>query len=288
MKQMILVSTISILAACNTASNSPQTADTRPIDKTLVIGDEKQISSESLPSEIKVRVTISSRADLHVKAGDKLKSGDVIADRTRERNALENQKRQVENSLRRLQILLASRGEELQKPVLPEASFAEQQAAISRAAVLLEAAKRNIRTQENRIEEIKRLPFPADLSKITQHETARLKLLQGELLEAESNLALEKAKLETARANRTYTEQKDAIEIQKQKIAQNEQRLSLETQIAGLEAQITNLDSQIAALSAVRAPFAGTIKKINWEGQNNAEINVVIVVDVDDSDSSTK
>lgn len=117
---------------------------------------------------------------------------------------------------------------------------------------------------------------------------ARLALLKGELLEAESNLALERAKLETAKANRNYTEQKDALEIQKAKITIGEQRVSVETQIAQLEAQITNLNRQIIALAAVRAPFAGTIKKIIWEGQINDEITVVISVDLSDSDSCAK
>jgi hypothetical protein len=64
--------------------------------------------------------------------------------------------------------------------------------------------------------------------------------------------------------------------------------LTLETNIAQLEAQITNLNAQIVALSAVRAPFAGTIKKISWEGQTNDEINVVILVDVDDDNSDSR
>ena len=94
---------------------------------------------------------------------------------------------------------------------------------------------------------------------------------------------LERAKLETAKANRNYAEQKDQLEINKSKISAREQRITIEAQITQIEANITNLNVQIVALSAVRAPFAGTIKKINWEGQTNAEINVVITVDVDDN-----
>ncbi|MGI8640723.1 MAG: hypothetical protein ACR2MG_12360 [Pyrinomonadaceae bacterium] len=94
-------------------------------------------------------------------------------------------------------------------------------------------------------------------------------------------------KLETAKANRNYTEQKDAFEINKAKIIIGEQRVTIETQITQLEAQITNLNASIILLSKVRAPFAGTVKKISWEGQTNDEITVVISVDVDDSNSST-
>ncbi|MBA3694451.1 MAG: hypothetical protein H0W77_13615, partial [Acidobacteria bacterium] len=115
-----------------------------------------------------------------------------------------------------------------------------------------------------------------------------LALLKGELLEAESNLALERAKLETVKANRNYTEQKDTLEIEKAKITVGEQRITIETSITQIEVQITNLNARIITLSAVRAPFAGTVKKISWEGQTNDEITVVISVDVSDSDSRAK
>ncbi len=153
------------------------------------------------------------------------------------------------------------------------------------SAILVETAKRSIKLQESRIAEIKNLPFPGDLSKITQHKTARLSLLKGELLETESNLALERAKLETAKANRSYAEQNDALDIQKAKIIASEQRVAIETNTAQFEAQIIR---QIIALAAVRAPFNGTVKKIFWEGQTDDEITVVISVDVDDSDSRAK
>lgn len=250
---------------------------------------ETETSKEKIsdnPRTLKIRVSISRREDLRVKVGEKIKAGDVIADRNKERNALIVQKQQAEITLKRLQTLQRSKSEELHKPVMPDASFAESQAAIRRAQIFVEAAKRNIKLQKTRISQIENLPFPGDLSKIRQHEAARLDLLKGELLEAESNLALERAKLETAKANRNYSEQKDALEIQKQKITLNEQRLTLETNIAQFEAQITNLNGQIVALSAVRVPFAGTIKKISWEGQTNDEINVVILVDVDDDSES--
>jgi len=287
MKRFFLI--ISVCFLC--ASCRKQTTDT-PVEsvprKTITLGADDVPTSENLPESIKVRVVISRREDLRVKVGDKLKAGDVIADRDKERNALEAQKRQAELSLERLKNLMMLKTENLQKPIMPDASFAEFEANIRRAALLVEAAKRNIKLQESRIVEIKKLPFPGDVSKITQHETARLALLKGELLEAESNLALERAKLETVKANRNYTEQKDALEIEKAKITASEQRITIETSITQIEVQITNLNARIITLSAVRAPFAGTVKKISWEGQTNDEITVVISVDVSDSDSRAK
>lgn len=285
MKRFFLIFCICFLLSCQKQTTDAP-AETTP-RKTITLGDEKP-TGENLPESIKVRVVISRREDLRVKVGQKLKSGDVIADRNKERDALEAQKQQAELSLDRLKNLMFLKTEELQKPITPVASFAEFEANIRRASVLVDAAKRNIKLQENRIEQIEKLPFPGDMSKITQHETARLALLKGELLEAESNLALERAKLETAKASRNYSEQKDALEIQKAKITIGENRLTIETQITQLEAQITNLNGQIIALSAVHAPFAGTIKKITWEGQTNDEITVVISVDVSDSDSRAK
>jgi len=276
----LLIITLTILTACKTAE-TPKSAETVQSEKPLTIGDDKQFLSDSLPSEIKVRVVISRSEDLRVVVGQKIKTGDVIADQKRERDALLMQKQQATLALERMKKLMWLKDENLEKPVLPDASFAEYEAAINRAAVTVETAKRSINLQAMRIKEIESLPFPVDLTKVKQHESARLNLLNSELLAAESNLNLERAKLETAKANRIYAEQKDQLEIQKSKIAVREQRITLEAQITQIEATITNLNVQIVALSAVRSPFAGTVKKINWEGQNNAEINVVITVDVD-------
>lgn len=285
MKRFFLIFGICFLLSCQKqTTDAPAESVPR---KTITLGDEKP-TGENLPESIKIRVVISRREDLRVKVGQKLKSGDVIADRNKERDAIEAQKRQAELSLERLKNLMLLKTEELNKPIMPGASFAEYEANILRASVSVEAAKRNIKLQESRIEEIEKLPFPGDMSKITQHETARLALLKGELLGAESNFALERAKLETAKANRFYAEQKDALEINKTKITIGEQRITIETQITQLELQITNLNASIIALAAVRAPFAGTIRKITWEGQTNDEITVVISVDVDDSNSRAK
>jgi hypothetical protein len=287
MKRFFLIIGFCFLCASCQKQTTDAPAETIP-RKTITLGADEKPTGENLPESIKVRVQISRREDLRVKVGDQLKTGDIIADRTTERNALEAQKRQAELALERLKKLMILKTENLQKPIMPDASFAEFEANIRRAQVLFEAAKRNIKLQESRIEEIKKLPFPGDMSKITQHETARLALLKGELLEAESNLALERAKLETAKANRSYAEQKDALEIQKAKITIGEQRVIIVSNITQLEAQITNLNASIIALSAVHAPFAGTVKKISWEGQTNDEITVIISVDVSDSDSRAK
>lgn len=286
MKLWLLIITLTTLTACKTA-DIPKSAETVQSEKPLTIGDEKTSSGESFPNEIKVRVTISRPEDLRVKVGEKINTGDRLADRKRERDALLMQKQQAELALERMKKLMYLKDEYLEKPILPDVSFAEYQAAINRASVAVEAARRAVILQESRIREIEKLPFPVDLTKVKQHESARLDLLKGELLAAESNLNLERAKLETAKANRTYAEQKDRLEIQKSKITMREQRITIEAQTTQLEANITNLNIQIIALSAVRTPFAGTIKKINWEGQTNAEINVVIVVAVD-SDSESK
>jgi len=268
-------------------SVEPTANNAKPLSPFILETETAKEKTSDNPRTLKIRVSISRREDLRVKVGDELNVGDVIADRSRERNSFVLQRQQAEITLNRLQTLKAARALTLQKPVMPDASFAENEAAIQKSQIFVDAAKRNIGLQETRISQIENLPFPGDLSKIKQHETARLALLKGELLEAESNLALERAKLETAKANRDYAKQKDALEIQKQKIALNEQRVTIETNIAQFEAQITNLNGQIIALSAVRVPFAGTIKKITWEGQTNDEINVVILVDVD-NDSESK
>jgi hypothetical protein len=282
-KAKLTVCLIWLMVSFACAAKTERSVQEKP--KTINLAEDETEDRKKVldsPRSIKISVTISRREDLRVSVGDKLSAGDVIADRTRERNALLAQKSQAEKSLERLYALQKLKNDNLQKPILPDASFAEHEAAIRRAQILVDAAKRNIGLQEIRLKQIENLPFPADLSKVREHEKAKLELLKNELLQTESSLALEKGKLITAKANRAYAEQKDALEIQKSITLRNEQRINLETQITQIETQVINLDSQILLLSAVRAPFAGVVKKISWEGQTNAEINVVISVDVDD------
>lgn len=278
-KAKLAVCLIWLVSSAACAGKTAQSVQDAP--KTINLAEDETERKADAPRSIKIKVSISRREDLRVSVGDRLQAGDVIADRTRERNALLAQKSQAEKSLERLKSLQRLKSENLQKPVLPDAAFAENIAAIGRAQISVDGAKRNINLQKLRLDQIENLPFPADLTKVKEHERAKLGLLENELSQIEANLALEKGKLETAKANRVYMEEKDRLEIQKSKIASEEQRVNLETFISQLEAQIAGLDSQILLLSAVRAPFAGRVKKISWEGQNNAEINVVISVDVD-------
>ena len=65
-------------------AETPNRAEIVQSEKPLTIGDDNQFLSDSLPSVIKVRVAISRSEDLRVSVGQKIKTGDVIADRKRE------------------------------------------------------------------------------------------------------------------------------------------------------------------------------------------------------------
>jgi len=269
------------VTACNRASS--QTSTTPPVPMLAsTVEDETPAPSHEQPNSprsIKVRVTINSPADLRVKAGQQIAEGDVMADRAAQRAGLLAQRQQAQLTLDRL-LHLAERSDTGDRPTLPTANFAEHEANIRRAELAHAAVVRAAEIQEKRINEIGKLPFPVDLEAVKQHETAKLAQLAQQEREAQANLELARAQLETARASRAYTESKDKLEIQRQHIAQSEQRQQRETLIAQTRAQLTTLDQQISALAAVRAPFGGTVKKIQWEGQSNAEISVVITVDV--------
>ncbi len=151
MKLWLLIITLTILTACKPAAPTDVSPDSMRSEKPLTIGDDKQFLSESLPSEIKVRVAISRSEDLRVVVGQKIKTGDVIADRKRERESLMMQKQQATLALERMKKLMWLKNENLEKPILPDGSFAEYQAAINRAAVTVETAKRSINLQAMRI-----------------------------------------------------------------------------------------------------------------------------------------
>ena len=105
--------------------------------------------------------------------------------------------------------------------------------------------------------------------------------------ETRDSLELARAQFATTKANRAYVEQKDKLEIEKQKFSMREAMQNLEIQQAQLQAnlqsiekQMIDLEQQLARAEAVRASFAGTVEKIIWESQTNDEISIVIFIDV--------
>ncbi len=219
---------------------------------------------------------------------------------------LQTQQQLAEQSLRQLQSLGLD---------LPPTTFATEQTAIKRAETEAIATRRAVEVQKQKLAVLSEAMVIADrwpvagnttipsidvshpqetapttnapatdhrplttdhLSLIQQHEAAKLAQAQDKQLLASSEIEWHKAKLTTARDVRIWEEQKHRVEITRQLLAARSQQQQAAIEAARLTAQLAEIELQLAQLAAVRAPFAGTIKRIEWEDMNDEKISVVV------------
>jgi multidrug efflux pump subunit AcrA (membrane-fusion protein) len=109
---------------------------------------------------------------------------------------------------------------------------------------------------------------------IQQHEEAKLTQAQDHQLLARAEIGLHQAKLTTAREARAWEEQKHRVEIMRQRLSVRSQQQQAAIEFARLTAQQAEIELQLAQLVEVRAPFAGTIKRIEWEEMKDEKLTV--------------
>ena len=194
-----------LCASCQKpASDSPAETVQR---KTITLGDEPKAQGENLPDAIKIRVQISEAFDLRVKAGQKIRRGDVIADRRRERELLEKQIVRLREqrgaillSIKRLDNLSRTKEESLRLEVLqiPASDFSASVAEIKRAETNLSLSASLVEKQKAKIEKLKTLRFE-NLETILSHEQVKLDELLARQAETRDSLELARAQLATTK-----------------------------------------------------------------------------------------
>ena len=70
------------------------------------------------------------------------------------------------------------------------------------------------------------------------------------------------------------------VEVARQILSGRNQQQQIEIERARLTAQLAELHLQLANLTEIRAPFAGTIKRIEWEEMNDETITVLVYLAV--------
>jgi biotin carboxyl carrier protein len=254
-------------------------------------------SNPASPRLLRLKLTLYSPHELRVKAGDSVHAGDVISDHGTVRQRLLVQKRALQTATSHLQTQMRLTNESLRQLQslgleLPPITFATERAAIQRAETEAVAVQRAVEIQRARVATFASLvsmdtdDLPSRNAKretrnlITAHETAKLRQANDKQLLAHSELELHKAKLTTAQETRAWEEQKHRAETTRQRLSVRSQQQQAAIERARLTAQIAELDLQLAHLIEVRAPFTGTIKRIEWEDMNNETITVLVYLAV--------
>jgi hypothetical protein len=236
-----------------------------PTPASLELSASEAASGPSVPRVVKVVLTITSPSDLKVKQGERIERGAVLSDRSLDRRRLLLQQKQIKLQLQHLDTIRLDKS-------LPPVSFAAQQAAIARAQVDLAIKQHAVTVQQARLSEIARLSKPQPL--VRDHESARLELVDLERQQAASQLEVERARLQSAREERAFTEQQRMLEL-------DAKRLQVELMKTQLQTRLAEIEEKLQLLSEVRAPFSGIVKRVQWEEQRDHNIILVLLIAVD-------
>lgn len=292
----IALGLVFLLFSCssNDIPNNTENSKERSPQDTIPLEIDNNRSKSSLPRTIEISMKLFDVKDLKVKTGDKVKAGQVIGDRSLERDKLLFQKSQLQTQLSRLNV------DNLYVPILsiaklPPANYQVEEINITLAENKLNDAKLQV---SDRIEKISKLQSvetlpQLDIDKIIQHERSILTNLEAEVKKAAIQVNLARANLALAQQNRQYREYLHQLEIYKRSVNLSRQKLELARQEekvnyqkSQIKSQINQIDKQISQLTEVRSPYDGTIKKVKWAGQSDNIINVVVTLAVE-SNSET-
>ena len=248
---------------------------------------EQSTQPNEAPRRLTISVAVTDPNDLKVTEGDRISVGQLIADRTRDRNRLEAQARQLDLTLQRLEHATIT-------PPLPPATpppiatptYLEEIAAIDRAKADVDQAEALIAAKHQELDYLAQLPNLDPL--VMEHEQAKLAELQRSHTAAVRDYQLALGKRSTAEYEHSRVMALDASHRNRDLLgyqnqwAQYEQRLrDREYQIAQTRLKLDEIDTAISNLAVVRSPYAGRIRRIKWLGQGadgmlSAEISLMV------------
>jgi biotin carboxyl carrier protein len=241
-------------------------------------------SESKVSKRHRVQVQVISLSDLKISEGSQVVVGQIISDRTEERQSLEAQKEQIEISIKQLSTPLSQVAE------LPSGNFSIQEAAIARI-------KSEIELLDNR-QSLPATPAPffrfkdEKLQKLLESEKLN-KIADGirteaseraRISEAKAKLALELnqaiAALDKARSDYQHQQYQHSLNLIRQQTEMQRQQY----QAASLIAQKQEIESKLAEITQIKSPVSGKIRRIKNLGQKDRQISLEIVIDVRQTD----
>lgn len=279
----LVTATIAFIPTDQPAAQLPPSTVSTPAPTPSPVRETAPLEQATSPRRLTITVSVTDPIDLKVKEGDTVKTGQLIADRTRERTRLNAQKQQLELALQRLKTAIITPPlPPAQVPAiasLPSAQYLEQSAAIERAKVTVSQAEQAIELKQQEITYLQGLKQLDPL--ILDHEQAQLDQLQSAHDAAVRDYQLAIGRLHTAQETRAYQDYEHSLDLARRVEAQNQAALEYQQQQAAYEQRLRDRDYQvaqsqlkldevnnaIAAVAVVKSPYAGRIRRIQWLGQ---------------------
>ena len=248
---------------------------------------EQPIQPTEAPRRLIINVSVSDPANLKVTEGDRISVGQLIADRSRERQRLEAQTQQLTLTLQRLEhSSITPPLPPATPPPLASPTYLEQTAAIAKAKADVDQAEASIEAKHQELAYLSELQNLDPL--VFEHEQANLAELQLQHTAAVREYQLTLGQRSTAEYEHSRAMAIDASSRNRDLLgyqaqwAQYEQRLrDRDYQLSQTQLKLDEVNSAIANLAVVRSPYAGKIRRIKWLGQDSsgllsAEISLVV------------
>ncbi|MEG4634102.1 hypothetical protein QUB56_31800 [Microcoleus sp. AR_TQ3_B6] len=247
---------------------------------------KKETTTKSVKRH-RVNIQVVNLTDLKVAENSQVTQGQVLSDRTEERQSLEAQKEQIEISIKQLSTPLSQVAE------LPSGNFSIQEAAIARIKSEMELIDSKpslpatpapfFRFKDEKLRnlfEAEKINKIADSIRIEASERAKVS-------EAKAKLALELnqaiAALDKARSDYQHQQYQHSLNLIRQQTEMQRQQY----QAASLIAQKQEIESKLAEITQIKSPVSGKIRRIKNLGQKDRQINLEIVIDVRQTDPTS-
>jgi len=240
---------------------------------------ELKKSESKVSKRHRVQVQVISLSDLKISEGSQVAAGQIISDRTEERQSLEAERNQVDNAIQQLSIPAS------QVVELPPPNFAVEEAAIEQLKnelKLLESRSSQVQGEtffRFKDENLRKLLEPEKLEKVAER-VAESANNQVKLAESKAKLAGQLnsavAALNKAKSNYQHQQYEHSLNLVRQQGEMQRQQY----QIASLVSKKQEIEGKLREITQIKSPVAGKVRRIKNLGQKDRAINLEVVIDV--------
>lgn len=262
--------------------NNPQQSVTTPtpvpnLQKQPII--QLQQSATKSTKRHRIQVQVVSLNDLKIAEGSEVGVNQIISDRTDERQSLEAERDQIDNSIKQLSIPTSQIAE------LPPPNFAVEEAAIAQLKNELKLLESRPVRQEGETffrfkdENLKKLLESEKLEKaaerVQESASEQVKLAEAKAKVAgQLNSAV--AALNKAKSNYQHQQYEHSLNLVKQQSEFQRQQY----QVASLVEKKQEIEGKLREITQIKSPVAGRVRRIKNLGQKDRQINLEVVIDV--------
>jgi chaperonin cofactor prefoldin len=240
---------------------------------------ELKKSESKVSKRHRVQVQVVSLSDLKISEGSQVAAGQIISDRTEERQSLEAERNQIDNAIKQLSIPASQLAE------LPPPNFAVEEAAIEQLKnelQLLDSRPSEVQGEtffRFKDENLQKVLEPEKLEKVAQR-VADSANNQVKLAEAKAKLAGQLnsaiAALNKAKSNYQHQQYEHSLNLVRQQAELQRQQY----QIASLVGKKQEIEAKLREITQIKSPVDGRVRRIKNLGQKDRAINLEVVIDI--------